>query len=210
MAKTTNCSIVGQCYNGSESATYGTSTCYAGFNYDDWYTYRLKFTTPAFTGKSVKLTFSIQWRKPNVNGSTVADFSLRWALMTTDNQISKYKDHKNEVADDTDRLATGRAELNVPADYSVASFTIETKQLAPNTTYILYMWGDGSTGKQQNYSRATPPSNHTVVLEYAAAGSYANVNIDGQPAKCEVYANVGGSARKCDVYANVAGRAVKC
>lgn len=169
MANTLNCTIVGQCYNGSASTAYGTSTAYAGFNYNsEYYTYRLQFTTPEFTGKSTQLTFNIQWRKPNVNGSTVADFSLRWALMTTDDQLSLYKDHKNEVADATDRLATGRVDLNVPADYTVASFTIETTQLTPNTTYFLYMWGDGSTGKQQNYSRATPTSNHTVVLESAS------------------------------------------
>lgn len=158
-----NCTIVAQAYN---SNAFGTSTCYAGFNYSDWYTYRLQFTTPAFTGKSSAITFNIQWRSPNVNGSTAKTFSLRWALMTSDDQLAKYRGHANEVADDTDRLETGRVDLSVPSDYSTASLTIATDGLKPNTTYYLYMWGDGSTGKSQNYSRATPPTNHTVVLEY--------------------------------------------
>ena len=163
-----NGTIIGQTYNGS---AYGTSSAYAGFNYNnEYYTYRLQFTTPEFAGKPQKLTFNLAWKRPLVNSKTVSDFSLRYAILTTDNQLSKYRNTKNEVTDTTDRLVAGIVNITgVDKDGDIGAFEIPITEIAPSTTYYLYLWGDGSTGKQQMYATARPISEHGgVVLEYIA------------------------------------------
>ena len=165
---TLNCTMIGQTYN---SNAFGTSSVYAGFNYNnEYYTYRLKFSTPEFAGKPQKLTFNLAWKRPLVNSKTVSDFSLRYAILTTDDQLSKYRNTKNEVTDTTDRLVAGIVNITgVDKDGAIGAFEIPITEIEPSTTYFLYLWGDGSTGKQQMYSTARPISEHgDVVLEYIA------------------------------------------
>lgn len=169
---THNCTIVGQCYNGTVNSSYSTTaSCYAGFNYNNaYYVYRLKFTTPSFVGISVGLRFNIKWgTRPNVNNAKASEFSLRWALLTSDNQLDKYAKTKNEVTDDTDRLAVGRVDFTgITSDGITTSLYVPTADLQADTTYFLYFWGDGSTNKQQNFSTVSASPNHSVVLEYIA------------------------------------------
>lgn len=161
------CTVVGQCYNSNAYSTESSS--YAGFNYNNvYYTYRMQFITPAFVEPSSKINFRIKWyNEPDVAGGT--DLSLRWALMTSDNQLSKYRNTKDEVADSTDRLATGRVEFfGITKDNMYTELSVETSALKPNTTYFLYFWGDGSTKKQQNYGTVDHSTEHTVTVSYVA------------------------------------------
>lgn len=175
---TLNCTVVGQQYNGTINSAYSTTaSSYAGFNYNNaYYLYRLKFTTPSFIGPSVGLTFNIMWgTRPNVNNVKASEFSLRWALLTSDNQLSSYANTKNEVTNNADRLAVGRVDFTgLTKDDVVTSLTVPTTELVPNTDYYLYFWGDGSTNKQQNFCTAAHSPNHSVVLEYTPF-YYANV-----------------------------------
>lgn len=168
---TLNCSIVGQRYNTNAYST--TAASYAGFNYSNqYYTYSLQFTTPEFAGKSTGLSFNLTIDRPNVNNSKANAFTLRWALMTSDDQLTKYRNTKNEVDDDTDRLAVGIVEFTgMTADGKTYTHNVPTTALQPNTTYYLYYWGDGSTGKQQNFATLANTSKHSVVLEYASSFS---------------------------------------
>lgn len=163
---TSNCTITGQTYN--TNAYSLTAYHYAGFNYNNaYYVYRLKFTTPEFQGVPTSLTFNIVWDRPKVNNSTASAFSLRWALLTSDDQFALYRNTKNEVTDDTDRLAVGIVAWDgMTKNEMTKTLVVETSELQPNTEYWLYLWGDGSSGKQQNYSTACPATRHEVILEY--------------------------------------------
>lgn len=205
MAKTAACSIIGQTYatgNGTFGAYATTGNKYAGANSSSIYAYILQFETGNFSGKSEKLEINL-----SVKTMYHADLDLRYALATSDENKNSYRSTFNAVSD-PNQIATGSFDMTglSTSAYNVRTLSIDTADLKPNTTYYLFLWGpDRNCGTNLDAT-----ANHSGVLYYKSAGSYAYPNVAGQAVKCEVYPNVAGTAVKCEVYANVAGTAVKC
>lgn len=158
-----NCSIIGQAYGskGTSIDYSDTASAYAGFNYTDWYPYALKFTTPAFVGKSASLLFSFKISKFLRNEASSDAVSLRYALCKSDANYSNY-DNTTAAVSEPNQIVTGR--ISFTKDGQVLSVNVDV--LEGNTAYYLILWGDNTGGYQQDYCTISAATNHAIILNY--------------------------------------------
>lgn len=158
------CGIAGQTYCKYAKFAYTTTEkLNVGYANSDYWVYILCFTTPAFIGKGKKLTISL-----TAAPISITTIDLRYALCTTDENYSAYTYTAGAVTEDS-QLATGTLALTSATAGTMAAQTLEidTDQLAPETTYYLYLWAANS-----NYCLGLVDAveNHTVSIEYALPG----------------------------------------
>ena len=163
MAKTANGTINDQGWNVDHvSIGWGRTESYVGhiggeYNY---YVYCLQFTTPEFSGKSVKIAFDMSMKKNAADNPM-----LQYALCTSTENSKDYFFKTTAVEDDT-QLASGSKEFALTTTYATYTIELETNDLKPNTTYYLYIWA----GSQYSLSFVNTKENHTIILTYKANG----------------------------------------
>lgn len=162
--------IVGQKEVGGQYMTDKTN--YVGFNYSDWYPVAVKFTTPSFVGTSASVTFSLGLKRGPRNGTSSAVLDLRYALCTSDENLTKY-DKTTAVVSDANQITAGTVTFSeLTSTYTGKNLTIQTTQLKGNTTYYLILWGNNSGGYQQDYGTLSAANAHSLSVEYSSGLGY--------------------------------------
>lgn len=140
----------------------------AGFDgASNYYAAFLRFTTPAFSGKSKSVTFGLWLEGPLGSSATV-----RRAILKSDGNCAKYFNTTAAVtqSNDGNQLANTAGTVSfsgLEGGTGVSkSFTITTDQLEPGATYYLVLWGYDQSCvrvRQLQYDLGWP----TVSVEYS-------------------------------------------
>lgn len=153
-----NCTVVGQRYNNN---SYSNSSAYAGANSTNYYTYSMQFTTPNFTGVSKKLTLNMYIR---MQTEYYTDVNIRYALLTSDANISSYMDVVGAVTDSNQIVSGVYPTMHLTSTYTYYTLELDLKTLAPNTTYYLVLWGSGDN-KRNSLLRVGESTYHVITIE---------------------------------------------
>lgn len=160
-----SCTIVGR-RTGSD--TYDTAnSAYVGYGSSTtFYPYALKFTAPAFTGASSAVEFSLSMYSGFRNGSKSSSVNLRWALCTSDANISSYNT-AGAVAD-ANQIVSGTVTFDGlnSSTSTIKTLTIPTTALKSGVSYFLILWGNNSGGYSGDTATMNAASKHSAVLEY--------------------------------------------
>ena len=162
-----NCTIVGR---RTSSGSYElNSTSYVGDGSStQFYPYWLKFTTPAFSGASQSVLFTLSLMQGYRNGTKSPKVNLRWALCASDANYAKY----NTSADvsDSNQIVKGTVSYEElqSSTYSNRALNVVVTGLKPNTDYYLVLWGNNSGGYSGDTATMNAASKHSAVLEYSS------------------------------------------
>lgn len=156
--------IVATCgYNGGWTS-YGQVQVYAGYSNSTKYAACINVLTPAFSGKSKSIVFTLRGNTFRPSGG---DPVLRWALCSSDANKQSYV-NPGAVTSDQYQIATGT--ITFTDENKDTGLTIETDSLKGETNYYLMLWGLQTS----TVGRITldTPSNLSASVEYSSA-SYA-------------------------------------
>lgn len=187
MANNIACTVVGRewSHNGTITSEYAQGAGYAGYNGVYYYLYILKFTTPAFSGKSESLTFRLPCDK--LTGEKAV---LRYAVCTSDANHSSYAYAYGAVADNT-QLATGEVTMEgLTTITTYEEIAVQTDQLQPNTSYYLYLWS--ANGKSDDTGGCVTLMNSagiTVTMGYLSGIVLVQTGEGVKTAFVDVYLN---------------------
>lgn len=163
---TANCTIVGR---RKSDGTYDTTTsAYVGYGSStEFFPYSLKFTLPTFTGKSVSVKFSLAMLSGFRNGTKSANVNLRWALCTSDANISKY--NTSGSVSDSNQIVSGTVTYSdLSSSISYKELTVSTTALKSGASYFLIFWGNNSGGYIGDTATMYAASKHSAVLTSVA------------------------------------------
>lgn len=156
------CTIVSQGWgNVNLNEGYGTGPAYAGIGGGTYFVTSLQFTTPAFTGVPASIDFTIVMGK---SGYDEKSSRLRYALCTSDANISKYEKTAAAVSD-PNQITSGITVVSggLSAYDTTNTITVDASAIKPSTTYYLVLWaGDKVAGYGQGMGlegiKASTPS----------------------------------------------------
>lgn len=161
MAKTVNCTILDEAWDINSGLEWGRAYGNAGHSDDGYYLFCMKFETPDFHGRSIKIQVGLSMQKLSSQNPT-----LRFALCTSaDNHKRYYQAATGEVVEEN-QIVTGVQAFALTGDYATYSVELETKELQPNTTYYLFVWA----GAAYSLTRLAGKEAHRVALIYATRG----------------------------------------
>lgn len=194
-----NCSVIEWAYYDTyynewkEGAVVGYGGQYSPY----YYTYRLSFTTPDFTGISEQMQFV--WE----NTFLVSESAyLRYAILSSDVNISEYTMTANEVVDEN-QVISGIWGTVAGMD-SVKSLTVSTANLKRNTQYYLVIWtGVASTADQRIYLTGNADDmieSMTVNLVYEELSSVAYIDNASELESYQCYIEDGTSWDEYEAY----------
>ena len=145
--------------------SYSTNAAYAGYSSSNKYVYLLKFTTPAFSGDSVGLTFNLGVEKVAVNSGT-----LRYAICSSDANKFSYNNTTGAVSD-SNAIKTGTfAYSNLTSNVNTVSFTVSTSGLKGGQTYYLFIWSYSTTSSSIIIHAIDSNNYHSISIEYNEGG----------------------------------------
>lgn len=180
---TANCTIVGR---RKSDGTYDlTTSAYVGYGSStEFFPYSLKFTLPTFTGKSASVKFSLAMLSGFRNGTKSANVNLRWALCTSDANISKY--NTSGTVSDSNQIVSGTVTYSgLSSSVSYKELTVSTTALESGASYCLIFWGNNSGGYIGDTATMYAASKHSAVLTSVdtytlsiSAGTGSNITVN--------------------------------
>ena len=147
--------------NGAWAAANGSA--YTGSTGDSYYTTKITFETPTFSGITDNITFHLAMAK--VDAANTSDVTLRYAICSSDANKASYCNTYSAVSD-ANQLVTGTAKisgLKTTVDYY--DISVNTSKLSSGKTYYLFLWA--STSKSNPTFLVIQPTaavNHTISI----------------------------------------------
>lgn len=162
--QTANCVIAGR---RKSDGTYDlSSSAYVGYgSATEFFPYSLKFTLPNFVGKSSAVKFSLAMIRGFRNGTQSPKVNLRWALCTSDANLSKY--NTSGTVSDSNQIVSGVVTYDgLSSSVSYKELTVSTGALESGKSYYLIFWGNNSGGYSGDTATMYAASNHSATLTY--------------------------------------------
>lgn len=162
---TANCTIIGR---RTSDGTYDlAASAYVGYGSSTtFYPYSLKFTLPNFTGRSSSVAFTLAMIRGYRNGTSSSTVNLRWALCTSDENISLY--NTSTDVSDSNQIVSGTVTYSgLSSSLVYKDLLVECTSLKPNTSYYLIFWGNNSGGYSGDTATMYAANKHSAILTYS-------------------------------------------
>lgn len=140
----------------------------------------LSFYTPSVSKTKIDhYTFGFYYSSlPNYTGNPLPK-TMRWAITTTNVNISLYNNKVGAVTNDPNQIATGTCSITA---IGMNSFNVSGVQLEPSTNYYIIIWGEGTSGsgnaKYTGYGTAGYLGEHSFKA-YFKSEFYITYNANG-------------------------------
>ena len=171
-------------FKGGSDADWKNSSLYIGYGLSNgspqYYEGIFQFYTPFVEKTKVDYyNFSFYYSNlPNYSGNPLPK-TMRWAITTTNADLSLYNNKVGAVTNDPYQVATGTCSVTAVGNNDIV---ITGVQLEPSTLYNIIVWGEGTSGsgnaKYTGYGTIGYLAEHSFNVYYKSE-FYINYNANG-------------------------------
>ena len=171
-------------FRGGADSNWINGSLYIGYGLSNgspqYYEGIFQFHTPSVEKSKVDYySFGVNYSSlPNYSGNPLPK-TMRWAITTTEADMSLYNNKVGEVTNDPYQVATGTCSVT---EVGTNFFEVSGVQLEPSTNYYIAIWGEGTSGsgnaKYTGYGTIGYLAEHTFNA-YFKSEFYITYNANG-------------------------------